>query len=152
MIIILALLIIGIAITYASWKNSTESVRKDNSVSTGIICTIVFAFILGITWACSYGTYLDTRSFYSATKEQYHSAIDVYKDHAVIDMGKAAFTDLKYQGYQENVGSFVNDLRDKIIEYNTIIVKKRVMGKNLFFSWLIIEPDDDMVIIKMKSE
>ena len=33
----------------------------------------------------------------------------------------------------------------------TIIVKKRVKGKSPFFSWLIVEPDKDMVIIKMKS-
>jgi len=67
-------------------------------------------------------------------------------------MGKAAFTDLKYQGYQENIGKFINSLRNRVIKYNKAIVSKRVMGSNPFFSWLIIEPDDDMVVIKMKVE
>lgn len=147
MIIILALLTIATIIIYFSWENS-----KNDGIFAGIACAVIFAIIFAGTWGSSYKTYLETRSFYSATKEQYHSAIKLYGSHAVIDMGKAAFTDLKYQGYQENISKFITDLRNKIIEYNTTIVKKRVMSKNLFLGWFIIEPDDDMVIIKMKSE
>lgn len=146
MIIILALLTIGIIITLASWIN------QNGCISAGIACSIVFTLICGMIWGGTYKTYLENRSFYSATKEQYHSAIEIYTDYAVIDMGRAAFTDLKYQGYQENIGVFIKDLRNKIIEYNTLIIGKRIMGKNPIFSWLIIEPDKDMVIIKMKSE
>jgi hypothetical protein len=152
MIIILALLIIGIAITYSTWKYTCDSCHIGNTVFSAIVCSIVLAIVCGATWSSSYTTYLEARSFYSATKEQYHSAIEVYGNHAVIDMGKAAFTDFKYQGYQENVGEFVSALRNAIITYNKRIVEKRVMGKNPIFSWLIVEPDDDMVIIKMKLE
>ena len=152
MIIILTLLVIGALITYSSWKCSNDVQRKGNAISAGVVCAIIFAIICCATWSDSYQSYLAERAFYSATKEQYHSAIKIYSDHAVIDMGKAAFTDLKYQGYQENVSKFITDLRNRIVEYNTVIVKKRVMGRNPVYSWLIVEPDDDMVIIKMKTE
>ena len=152
MIIILTLLAIAALIVYSSWKCSNKNSRKENAMFAGIVCAIVLAIVCCVTWGQSYETYLNERAFYSATKEQYHSAITIYSDHAVIDMGKAAFTDFKYQGYQENVSKFVTDLRNRIIEYNIVIVRKRVMGKNLIYSWLIVEPDDDMVIIKMKLE
>ncbi|TET59667.1 MAG: hypothetical protein E3J47_08265 [Candidatus Stahlbacteria bacterium] len=148
MIIILALLIIAVVIIYSSWRYSNES----NGMFAGVVCTIFLVVICCVTWHESYNSYLTERAFYSATKEQYHSAIEVYSNYAVIDMGKAAFTDLKYQGYQENVGKFIIDLRNRIIKYNSAIVEKRIMGKNPVYSWFIVEPDDDMVIIKMKAE
>ena len=148
MIIIIALFIIGVVITSAFWKHSSRA----DGIASAIVCSVIFCIIVAIVCGSSYDTYLNDRSFYSATKEQYHSAIKVYADYAVIDMGKAAFTDLKYQGYQENIGSFIKNLRNRIIKYNTSIVEKRIIGKNPIFSWFIIEPDEDMVIIKMKSE
>jgi len=153
MIIILTLLTIAMIITYFSWKDGKKCHgNNENGIAAAIIVSIILTMISALAWSGSYSTYLETRSFYSATKEQYHSAIEIYGDYAVIDMGKAAFTDLKYQGYQENISGFITDLRNEIIKYNKTIVEKRIMGKNLFFSWFIIEPDDDMVIIKMKLE
>lgn len=145
MIIILLLLALGTLIVYVNWKSSER-------VCAAIICSIIFTIILSVSWSISYQSYLVARSFYSATKEQYHSAIEIYKNHAVIDMGKASFTDFKYTGYQHNIGNFIVTLRDKITKYNRIIIEKRIMGKNPIFSWFIIEPDADMLIIKMKAE
>jgi len=148
MIIIFGLIAIGFLISLAFWKYG----NCKEEVIVGIICSVIILIICCAIWNKSYINYLNARSFYTATKEQYFSAIVVYKDHAVIDMGKAAFTDFKYSGYQDNVGSFIISLRNRIIKYNKTIVEKRVQGKNPVFSWLIIEPDDDMLIIKMKAE
>jgi len=158
MIIMLILLIIGIAISIIVWRYETKTIenpsryrkKRFDSWATMVVCSIFIFSIYFASICTSYGTYLNDRAFFSATSEQYYSAISVYKDHAVIDMGQAAFTDLKYQGYQDNISSFISSLRNKIIFYNESIIIKRTMGKNPFFSWLIVEPDKDMVIMKMK--
>lgn len=147
MIIILFLLALGTLIVYKTWKN-----KPSETSFAFIICTLILTVILGVTWGTSYQNYLEARSFYSATKEQYHSAIEIYAEYAVIDMGKASFTDFKYMGYQENISNFIVDLRNRITEYNETIIQKRIMGKNPFLNWFIIEPDADMLIIKMKAE
>jgi hypothetical protein len=147
MIIILLLISAVIAIIYTTWKN-----KPSEAIFASILCIMILTVILGISWGKSYQNYLEARSFYSATKEQYHSAIDIYAEYAVIDMGKASFTDFKYMGYQENISKFIADLRERIIEYNETIIEKRVMGKNPLLNWFIIEPDTDMLIIKMKAE
>ena len=147
MIIILGLMTIGFLISLAFW-----SYEKVDGIIVGMVCSVIILIICCCVWGKSYSSYLDARSFYTATKEQYFSAIEVYANYAVIDMGKASFTDYKYSGYQDNVGSFIISLRNRIIKYNKTIVEKRVQGKNPVFSWLIIEPDADMLIIKMKAE
>ncbi len=146
MIIILILIAIGISISYAFWKDV-----KEDGIPAVIICSVILTIVFSISIGKSYHTYLGDRAFYTATKEQYHSAIKIYADYALIDMGTAAFTDLKYQGYQDNISSFITTLRNRIIEYNISIVKKRVMGKNILFNWLIVKPYDDMLIIIMKA-
>jgi hypothetical protein len=149
MIIILGFITIGFLISIAFWKSEN---KKIEGIIAGIVCSVFILIICSCVWGKSYTRYLDDRAFYTATKEQYFSAIEVYTNYAVIDMGKAAFTDFRYSGYQSNVAHFVTSLRNRIIKYNKSIVKKRVQGKNPIFSWLIIEPDDDMLIIKMKVE
>lgn len=109
------------------------------------------ALCLIVVVATSYSTYLNTRTFYSATVEQYATSVEMYEDKAVIDIGSAAWTDFKYKGYQENVAGFIKDLRGEIVAYNTMIISKRVMDANPLFNWLVIAPDDDMKIIKMSA-
>jgi len=158
MIISLILLVVGLIITGIVYRSDMVSVKNPNTwtntyTNTHItlgVCSVVFIVIHLVVICESYWSYLDDRAFYSATSEQYHSAIKIYKDHAVIDMGEAAFTDLKYQGYQENISNFISSLRNKIIDYNQSIVKKRTMNKNPFFNWFIVKPDKDMLVMKMK--
>ena len=112
----------------------------------------VFAVLVfsGIFIQVSYDDYLDQRAFYDATVEQYASAITMYDDYAEIDVESAAWTDLKYQGYQDNISGLIRNLRDRIIRYNEAFVKKNRYHKNPFFSWLVVGMDDDMKILKMK--
>ena len=149
MLIILAFFVIALAIAttcfgVGGWKKPGE----DFFLPLGIVLTIFFA-ICTITWGTSYQTYLKARTFYDATQEQYANAVVMYKNYAEIDLQSAAWTDLKYQGYQENIANFITSLRARIIKYNENVVSKRVMKANPFFNWFIVAPDKDMLVIKM---
>jgi hypothetical protein len=126
--------------------------KKDAAIGWGAVGALIIVFAWGcILWG-SYNSYLDSRAFFSATKEQYRSALTVYKDHATIDVKAASLTDFKYQGYQEQIGHFVKTLRSKVTDYNETIVKKRVMKDNILFKWMIIAPDSDMVPINLLED
>jgi len=106
----------------------------------------VFSLVVIFT---SYGSYVDLRTSYDATVAQYRQAVTVYVDHAQINVEKAALTDFKYEGYQDNVADFVTNLRRKVVWYNEGIISKRIMDKNWFIGWFIIAPDKDMKVLNM---
>lgn len=112
------------------------------AIATGLLCII---------WGISYTEYLEQKTFFDGTCEQYASAVTMYSDYAEIDMESAAWTDLKYQGYQDNVSGFIRSLRDNIIKYNKGVISKRIMAENPFFSWLIVGPDESMLVLKMSA-
>ena len=161
MIIFFAIFVLAMIMAASIWKDANEVQNEKPSVTlknlkTHKKCRQAFFWLAlvafgvnCIPWGMSYKTYLDSRAFYSATKEQYASSITVYKDHATIDVASIAWTDFKYQGYQNEVASFIKDLRKVVTEYNETIVKKRIFKNNILFNWLIIAPDPDMVVIKL---
>lgn len=122
----------------------------------GSVVTICIALLICVaTWASSYNSYINTRTFYDATREQYANSVEMYRDYALLDLKGAAaiaFTDLKYQDYQKNISSFIRNLRKQVISYNREIISKRLMKKNFFFNWMIVQPDPDMKIVKMTSK
>jgi hypothetical protein len=125
--------------------------RRDNEnlIAASIISSVILILVFSIAIGGSYSTYLDTRAQYDAVINQYKGAVTMYADYASLDMEKAAFTDFKYQGYQENIAAVIVDLRKEIILYNKTIIQKRIMDKNPVFNWLIIAPDKDMKIINI---
>lgn len=138
---------------YGNYKGKVwyKIVWKDMFPSAYILTSMYLA-ILSVFLFISYYNYVGTRTFYDATIEQYTSAIEIYEDKAVMDVESAAWTDLKYQGYQEAISKLIVDLRKRIVSYNEKIISKRIMKKNLVLSWLIVAPDADMKIIKMKTK
>jgi len=110
---------------------------------------MVAAFII-CKWV-SYDSYVTLRTRYDATIEQYAGAVEMYSDKAVIDVEKAAFTDFKYQGYQENIAGFVTGLRYEVVRYNKALIGKRLYKKSPFFSIFVVGPDDDMKILSLKT-
>ena len=133
-----------------AWADVWPKKFKD-AFGWSILFWAMASVIFCATWWGSYDSYLDTKSFYEATVEQYASAIEIYGDKAVIDIEAAAWTDFKYQGYQENISKFVADLRNRIVAYNEIMIAKMTMDKNPLFSWLVIAPDKSMKLITMKT-
>ena len=139
----------AISISDKNWKK--RKVRHRIFLGWVITCSIIWSIIIALIILDSYNSYLTERAFYDATVEQYATAITMYEDKAVIDVESAAWTDLKYQGYQNNVSGLILDLRERIIRYNNNFIVKNKKHDNIFFSWIVVGMDDDMKIIKMKT-
>lgn len=128
--------------------------NEDSLIVAGMgfaMSSVIVGVILIISVAGSYSAYVDIRTKYDATITQYKEAVTMYKNHAIIDVEKAAFTDFKYQGYQKNMSDFISSLRYKVTRYNEELISKRIMKKNWFFSWIIVAPDDDMKVLSMSD-
>ena len=111
----------------------------------------IWGLIHLITWWVSYSGYVEARTFYDITKEQYSESIVMYEDKAVLNINENSFTDMKYKGYQNNMAEMIKTLRENIVNYNKTVNKKRIYAKNLFFSWYIIKPDDDMKSLTLRE-
>ena len=149
LIILIIVISAGMAQTDKNWKSKGTRHR----VFFGWVgaLTAISIFFVSTIVTDSYMSYLGSRSFYDATVEQYASAVNIYKDKAIIDIEVAAMTDLRYSGYQENISKFIMSLRDRIIQYNETYVKKNRLKKNIFFGWFISNVDEDMKIISMSK-
>ena len=143
---ILILILIFAAICLLIYKS--EDCKK---YTKGWIIALTCVMIVMITAALgtSYTSYLNARTFYDATVEQYRGAVTMYEDAAALDIEKAAFTDFVYKDYQDNVAFMILTLRRKVVRYNEELISKRIMNKSFMFNWLIIAPDKDMKIIRM---
>lgn len=117
-----------------------------------VLFSVIFGVIIFFTLFTSYDNYLDRRSFYDATVTQYRDQIKMYKNEAQIDIKAVAYTDFKYQGYQKEIAENIRTLTDGVVRYNKSIIQKRIMKNNIIFSWLIVAPDDDMVIISLTEK
>jgi len=146
---ILTIIFISLLIAGITYLCSTDG---SCAIAGFIISCIVGGIIPLAIFAVSYFSYVDIRTSYDATIKQYREAVVVYKDHAQIDVKKAALTDFKYEGYQENVANFVRDLRREVVYYNEELISKRIMNKNWFFAALIVAPDEDMKVLNLKVE
>jgi hypothetical protein len=121
-----------------------------------IVISVIYGLVAIVSLMGSYSSYLDTRAYYDNLISQYKGAITLYEDKAVsLDMEKAVshgLTDMRYQGYQNKMGDFIMDLRKSITNYNSTIIKKRLLKKNFFYGWYIIPPDPDMRLIDIMSK
>lgn len=99
----------------------------------------------------SYGSYADMKSTYNAVVNQYRESIRMYEDRVVLDINTESFTDFKYEGYQESISSLIKDLRRKVTRYNQLYIGKEVWSRNIFLSWLIKKPDEDMKLLRLEE-
>ena len=149
--IVVILIVATIVYLFSRWDGCDN---EDSLMGAGmgtIISGVIVGLILVVSIGGSYSSYVDIRTKYDATITQYKQAVTMYKGHATIDVKKAALTDLKYQGYQENMASFIKNLRREVTNYNKELISKRVMKKSWFFSWIIVAPDEDMKVINMSD-
>ena len=143
-ILVISLIVAGIGYVVSYESEKIETTISCFIITTLICCLLPFGILIG-----SYSTYVDIRAKYDATISQYRDSITMYKNNATIDVKKASFTDFKYEGYQENIASFIKTLRWEVVNYNKTLIGKRILNKNFFFSWIIIEPDPDMKILRL---
>jgi membrane-bound metal-dependent hydrolase YbcI (DUF457 family) len=124
---------------------------QESEMGAFVIWIIIWCLVHLITWWVSYSGYVTARTFYDITKEQYSESIVMYENKAVLNINENSFTDMKYTGYQENMADMIKTLRKNVVKYNTLVNKKRIYGKNLFFSWYIVKPDDDMRSLTLRE-
>jgi len=99
----------------------------------------------------SYSSYIDAKTFHNATCHQYEQAIEGYSSKALMNEGaKDAFTDSKYNNYQNNIAELIRDYRDAMIGYNKVITGKKIWKDNTLFGWFIITVDPDMKELDLK--
>lgn len=149
------MIIILIVVLLIAWLVYLGITRDRDFFGGAAFTTASALVVFTIIWTTSYFSYLNTRSFYGATREQYVSALNVYEKRAVLDVHlitEQAFSDFKYEGLQKEMADFTRDLRNRVINYNSIIIKKRVMKRNPFVNWLIVAPDEDMKVISLREE
>ncbi len=146
MIIIILLLLLTFGFIYCIFK---EALDISEGMIGSLIASIIMILLIITPILISYTSYLNMKAFYESTYEQYSESIEIYQDKAIIDT-EVAFTDFKYQGYQDNISSYVRDFRNKMIWYNELYIKKTAMNQNIFVNWLIIPPDENMKLMQMK--
>jgi ABC-type transport system involved in multi-copper enzyme maturation permease subunit len=150
--LILTFLVISFLIAYL-FKLSEDDIGM--GIVAFIICAIISSIILLIISGVSYGNYIGLKQDL-ATIEQYEQEVKLYTEKGVVEFDKAkisgkALTDLKYQSYQKELSEKLHYLRSKIVNYNNTLISKKLLNSNWYFNWLIIAPDDDMIVLKMSD-
>lgn len=129
-------------------KGGLEDASGDPTIA---VMWIVFAILLAVIITASLGKSwtenVEMHVIYDGTVEQYRDAITMYQDVAVINMS-VAFTDFKYEGYQDNIAGFVIDLRSQISHYNKLLIEKRMAKRNIFMNILTFY-DRSLPLIKL---
>jgi len=112
----------------------------------GVLCTAALAI--------SYKTYVNAKAFSVATQRQYKDAVRVYDDVIRVNyvMMRNAITDFTGQAFAKEVSVKIEQFRQAVTKYNTMIVSKQVMGRNPMFYGIVVMPDPDMKIIELKLE
>ena len=163
-LIVLGIVVVISAVVFSvTWskydhRNIMSRIRiwASRTILWAVIVFSIYGFFATIAIVNSYDSYLNTRAYYDNVIAQYKGAITLYEDKAVaLDMEKAArhaLTDLRFQGYQNKMASFILDLRRTITAYNKCVIRKRIMDKNFFYGWYIIPPDKDMQTIDIISK
>lgn len=164
MIVFFILLLIFIYIIYMCIDS--------NEFAAAILYFTIWIAINVFIYLCSYSSYINARIFHDTTIEQYTQVINIYEEKALKvfknskikkedkvqstifdsdELNLDLHTDIKYTDYQKNMMKLIQNLQDKVTEYNECIISKRIWSKNIFFNWYIVEPDDDLKPLKLKE-
>lgn len=83
--------------------------------------------------------------------EQYVSRIQVYESKAKGNFETAEITDMKYNKFQEQLGTMVTSLGTQIVYYNKCQIGKKLYSSNWFFKGLISYDPELPATIKMED-
>jgi hypothetical protein len=157
----MVVLILGLGTALAGLIYWIYKIIKSQPVYRGEVVMFggfVYLILLSLTampiivgYVESYESYAKMKAFYEETVNQYRTSITMYEDKAVLDFDEESFTDFKYQGYQENISSLIKDLRREVANYNNLYTRKQVVSKNWLYGAIIVTPDEDMKLLKMKE-
>ena len=154
MLTTIGLFIVCVLISFLSFTLSyNKGERVGNAVVGLIVPSVISSIIVIIITAVSYANYIGLRQ-YDVTIQQYAESISLYSKLTVPNKNvtqSSEITDLKYQNYQTSIKELIQKLRQKVVNYNKVLIGKQELGNNIVFSWLIIMPDKDMKTIKMED-
>lgn len=139
MLIVLGLLTLSVFIVVSA------VISNSDAIIAGAICLLITGTVVGCSLADSFESAANLDAIQEGIVAEHRSAIDLYSDKAVLHVDKA-MADLKYQGYQEQMGNMIRELRTAVVEHNRALVSKRKYKANPFYSWLVILPDNDRLI------
>jgi hypothetical protein len=109
------------------------------------VMMLIFVVIGAVTACSSYGNYIDIKTYRDSKYMQDFSTIMEFNNIISQSRGKQSeITDLKFQGFQENVAYLIRNHRNNIIKYNERIMGKRIMAKNCLVGFLIFNSEEDM--------
>lgn len=125
-----------------------ESKVNDNrfEIPATIILFCILAVANIITFSASYSTAVDIDVVKQGIISEYRNSISLYEDKAVLKINDKTLTDFRYQGYQQNMASMIEELRSMVHNHNQILLQKIHFSKNPFLSWYIILPEDTRLI------
>lgn len=167
MLIIFGFIFISLFIGYLVFlDNCSHTYNKDDKrvrVYNGwiegftgfLIAFVVLLVLTCIIWGKSYSTYLDLQCYRNSEIPLQKEAIQSYKNASIKAIGldsETVMTDMKFQGYQQEVAKMIDNLKKTINLYNNELITKRRMKSSPVFSWLIFGPDPYMDIISINPD
>lgn len=150
MILIMLAIIFGI--TTLTYFCSSFSERLIN-VKIGIIApAIIFTIICFFTLATSYSTYVQM----FANEKKIEVARDTIRSYEMkyIDLSergnerKGSLTDLDRQGVQSSLTGMISHYRDLVAGFNSKLISKRILKKNILFNIFIFVPDLEIIKVE----
>jgi len=150
MIFILVCIAIVVAASIINYMNSDMPNRLKDTFICAFVVSIMLGIVIGIVSGTSYKTYLNLKQ-YRVGIEQYRNAIDLYTTKAKLSTSdRNIITDLKYNKYQDALGTLVQDYKRIVTTYNNILIGKRALKDNIVFNWLVVGPDPDMKVVEIE--
>lgn len=154
MLTVIGLFVVCILISFLSFIMSyNKSDRIENAIIGLIIPSIISVVVVGFFVGISYGNYIGLKQK-NVTIKQHAESINLYSKLTVPNKNTTQsqeITDLKYQNYQTSIKELIQELKQRVVSYNNILIGKRELGNNIMLNWLIIMPDEDMKILKIED-
>lgn len=90
----------------------------------------------------------DLDAFYLTNNDIYADAIQVYDSYAAVD--ESALISLASAQYNKDMGDFIRDYRNSVIDYNRMLYSKRQWEDNWFNGLLLVQPSEAKPIKLLK--
>lgn len=141
MIILLLLIVVAVWFWFLAIRSSEEECF---AVVTVFSLLVAGSFALAVI--LSYTTSVEAEAVYQSLALTHSQAIEVYEGKTVLHLD--SLTDFRYAGYQESMSGLIRDVRDEVYEYNRLIIRKRILRRNIFFGWYVHSPDLPVIELK----
>jgi len=149
-IIALALTMIPICFYGSSRAHQTGGEAKGYAFNGFAAVCLIGAFVIGICTLNSYRSYMDIKAFYNGGYQQYADTVNEYNRIISTNRGSGQeITDLKFQGFQKSMADLIREQRQQVVNYNRIVVEKRILAQNPLVGCFVFVPDSDMEILPL---